>query len=154
MVAFYNAADQELYKKYKFLPQEQYRLGLNLPTDPVTDPVANQGIVNTNYFTNSGGGEETRYDNSFLPELPTFNYVDTVRKYGADSKQAQQMLEKAGGTYPGGFQSNEGGFEYTNSFPDNSIQMENLNNNYLKSTTKSTTKLSMLNSMLTLKDIN
>jgi len=111
MVAFYNAADQELYKKYKFLPQEQYRLGLNLPTDPVTDPVANQGIVNTNYFTNSGGGEETRYDNSFLPELPTFNYVDTVRKYGADSKQAQQMLEKAGGTYPGGFQSNEGGFE-------------------------------------------
>ena len=57
MVAFYNAADQELYKKYKFLPQEQYRLGLNLPTDPVTDPVANQGIVNTNAFTNSGGGD-------------------------------------------------------------------------------------------------
>jgi hypothetical protein len=57
MVAFYNAADQELYKKYKFLPQEQYRLGLNLPTDPVTDPVANQGIVNTNAFVNSGGGD-------------------------------------------------------------------------------------------------
>ena len=27
---------------------------------------------------------------------------------------------KAGATYPGGFQSNEGGFQYTNSFPDNS----------------------------------
>ena len=61
MVAFYNAADQELYKKYKFLPQEKYRLGLTLPTDPVADPVAPEtiapvpgGITNTNAFNNSG----------------------------------------------------------------------------------------------------
>ena len=60
MVAFYNAADQELYKKYKFLPQEKYRLGLTLPTDPVADPVADSvapvpgGITNTNAFNNSG----------------------------------------------------------------------------------------------------
>lgn len=54
--SFYNIADQELYKKYQFLPQEQYRLGLNLPTTP--DPVANQGIVNTDAFTNSGGGND------------------------------------------------------------------------------------------------
>ena len=54
MVAFYNKADQELYKKYKFLPQEQYRLGLNLPTTP--DPVVNQGIVNTDAFNNSDNG--------------------------------------------------------------------------------------------------
>ena len=54
MVAFYNAADQELYKKYKFLPQEKYRLGLTLPTDP--EPVAPVpgGITNTNAFNNSG----------------------------------------------------------------------------------------------------
>jgi hypothetical protein len=31
MVAFYNKADQELYKDYQYLPQEKYRLGLNLP---------------------------------------------------------------------------------------------------------------------------
>jgi len=131
--SFYNAADQELYKKYQYIPQEKYRLGLNLPTNPVPDPVVDQGIVNTNAFVNAGGGEggETRYDNSFLPDLPTFNYVDTVRKYGADSKQAKQMLEKAGGTYPDGSYMTDGGFEYTNSFPDNSIQMENLNNSYL-----------------------
>ena len=61
MVAFYNAADQELYKKYKFLPQEKYRLGLTLPTDPVAPetiaPVPG-GITNTNAFTNSGGGND------------------------------------------------------------------------------------------------
>jgi hypothetical protein len=112
-----------------YIPKQKYLQNpYNLPIAPVPPP-ASGGIVNTNAFTNSGGGE-TRYDNSFLPDLPQFNYVDMVRKYGADSKQAQQMLTKAGATYPGGFQSNEGGFQYTNSFPDNSIQMENLDNNY------------------------
>ena len=56
MVAFYNKADQALYKDYQYLPQEQYRLGLNLPTDAPA-PVTNQGIVATNAFTNSGGDE-------------------------------------------------------------------------------------------------
>jgi hypothetical protein len=56
MAKFYNLADQKLFEKYKFLPQEQYRLGLNLPTDPVPDPVVDQGIVNTDSFANSGGG--------------------------------------------------------------------------------------------------
>jgi hypothetical protein len=56
MAKFYNLADQKLFEKYQFLPQEQYRLGLNLPTDPVPDPVVDQGIVNTDAFANSGGG--------------------------------------------------------------------------------------------------
>ena len=60
MVAFYNAADQELYKKYKFLPQEKYRLGLTLPTDPVA-PVSG-GITNTNAFTGSGGDNFSVYN--------------------------------------------------------------------------------------------
>ena len=55
MVAFYNAADQELYKKYQYLPQQEYRLGLKLPIAPVP-PIVDQGIVNTNAFINSGGG--------------------------------------------------------------------------------------------------
>ena len=67
MAKFYNLADQKLFEKYQFLPQEQYRLGLNLPTDP--DPVVDQGIVNTDSFINSGGGaDNTQYDNSFLPD--------------------------------------------------------------------------------------
>jgi len=56
MVAFYNAADQELYKKYQYIPQEKYRLGLNLPTDAPATPPGGGGIVNTNAFANSGGG--------------------------------------------------------------------------------------------------
>ena len=119
MVAFYNAADQELYKKYKFLPQEQYRLGLNLPTTP--DPVANQGIVNTNAFTNSGGGNDFNpAGNAFgygeAVERPGNTYADIAANFGQDSPQAQQALINAGGTYPAGLQSNEGGFEYTSDF--------------------------------------
>ena len=53
MVAFYNKADQELYKKYQYLPQEQYRLGFTEPTLPTTEPVSS-GITNTNAFNNSG----------------------------------------------------------------------------------------------------
>jgi len=54
--SFYNAADQELYKKYQYIPQEKYRLGLNLPTDAPATPPGGGGIVNTNAFANSGGG--------------------------------------------------------------------------------------------------
>tara|TARA_E500000318_G_scaffold6772_1_gene6365 strand:+ start:7643 stop:8905 length:1263 start_codon:yes stop_codon:yes gene_type:complete len=61
MVAFYNAGDQELYKKYQYIPQEQYRLGLNLPTDAPA-PVTNQGIVATNAFTGGGGGAFDPYN--------------------------------------------------------------------------------------------
>jgi hypothetical protein len=57
MADFYNLADQKLFKDYQFLPQEKYRLGLNLPTDATEDEVVtNQGIVNTNAFANAGGG--------------------------------------------------------------------------------------------------
>jgi len=57
MADFYNLADQKLFKDYQFLPQEKYRLGLNLPTDATEDEVVtDQGIVNTNAFANAGGG--------------------------------------------------------------------------------------------------
>ena len=56
MADFYNLADQKLFKDYQFLPQEKYRLGLNLPTDATEDEVVtDQGIVNTNAFANTGG---------------------------------------------------------------------------------------------------
>jgi len=58
MVAFYNAGDQELYKKFQYLPQEEYRLGLNLPkTEQATNSINTTfGLPATNAFTNSGGG--------------------------------------------------------------------------------------------------
>ena len=52
---FYNLADQELFKKYQYIPQEKYRLGLTLPTDTGDDVVTDEGIVNTNAFANAGG---------------------------------------------------------------------------------------------------
>ena len=57
MVAFYNKADQALYKDYQYLPQEQYRLGLNLPkTEQATNSINTTfGLPATNAFTNSGG---------------------------------------------------------------------------------------------------
>jgi len=62
MVAFYNAADQKLYKDYQYLPQEKYRLGLNLPKNTPDAPVVNQGIVNTNAFTGGGGNDFSVYN--------------------------------------------------------------------------------------------
>ncbi len=61
MVAFYNKADQKLYEDYQYLPQEQYRLGLNLPKNTPDEPVINQGIVNTNAFNYGGGGGDGGY---------------------------------------------------------------------------------------------
>jgi hypothetical protein len=54
---FYSLADQKLYEKYKYIPREEYRLGLTLPTDATEDEVVtDEGIVNTNAFANAGGG--------------------------------------------------------------------------------------------------
>ena len=61
MVAFYNKGDQELYKDYQYLPQEKYRLGLNLPKteQDVSSVTANFGIPATNAFT--GDGNQNNY---------------------------------------------------------------------------------------------
>jgi len=54
--SFYNQGDQKLYQDYQYLPQEQYRLGLNLPkTEQATDSINTTfGLPATNAFTNSG----------------------------------------------------------------------------------------------------
>lgn len=51
------ATDQEIRDAgFKYIPQQQYLLNpFEIPTAPEA-PVVNQGIVNTNAFTNSGGG--------------------------------------------------------------------------------------------------
>jgi len=55
MVAFYSPGDQELYKQFQYLPQEQFRLGLNLPENQEAEAVNTTfGIPATNAFTGSG----------------------------------------------------------------------------------------------------
>ena len=54
MVAFYNPADQELYKQFQYLPQEQFRLGLNLPKNTEAEAINTTfGLPATNVFTGS-----------------------------------------------------------------------------------------------------
>jgi len=96
MVAFYNKADQELYKKYQYLPQEQYRLGFTEPTLPTTEPVSS-GITNTNAFNNSG--------NNFNLAGNAFGYGSPVSEvnvrtfnpqpYGPGIKYAQEAYNDA-----------------------------------------------------------
>jgi len=126
MADFYNLADQKLFKDYQFLPQEKYRLGLNLPTDATEDEVVtDQGIVNTDAFANTGGGGDFNPAGNMFGEgtavSPVYGntYIDTVRREGPESRQAVEALINAGGTYPAGLQSAEGGFEYTSDFGDN-----------------------------------
>lgn len=126
MADFYNLADQKLFEKYQYLPQEKYRLGLNLPTDATKDEVVtDQGIVNTNAFANAGGGGDFNPAGNMFGEgtavSPVYGntYIDTVRREGPESRQAVEALINAGGTYPAGLQSAEGGFEYTSDFGNN-----------------------------------
>ena len=66
MVAFYNKGDQELYKNYQYLPQEKYRLGLNLPKDTQAETVNTTfGIPATNAFTNSDNTMFSASGNAF-----------------------------------------------------------------------------------------
>ena len=93
MVKFYNAADQKLYEQYKFLPQEQYRLGLNLPTsDPTNDPVVDEGIVNTNAFANAGGGDDFSVYNPDPNTISNENYRPNY-DYRRFSEPDQSMIE-------------------------------------------------------------
>ena len=73
MAKFYNEADQKLFEQYQFLPQEQYRLGLNLPVAPVGAPEGNQPFKPiSDSFANSGGG------NDFNPAGNAFGYGEPV----------------------------------------------------------------------------
>ena len=66
MADFYNKADQKLFEKYQYLPQEQYRLGLNVPINnvPINTEAeeinASFGIPNTEAFMASGDGNKFR----------------------------------------------------------------------------------------------
>ena len=119
------ATDQEIRDAgLLYIPKQKYLQNpYNLPVEE-TPPPASGGITNTNAFNNSG--------NDFSVYNPDPNsIVNRNADFTRYNNLNEARINRAGGTYPGGFQSNEGGFEYTNSFPNNSIQMENLNNSYL-----------------------
>ena len=97
MVAFYNAADQELYKKYQYLPQEKYRLGLNLPTDtPVAPPPISGGITNTNAFAGSGGDGFSVY-NADPNTITNMN----PNSYALQDARRKNELSYVGKSFPG-----------------------------------------------------
>ena len=79
MVAFYNAADQELYKKYQYLPQEKYRLGFTAPNTEVQKIENTFGIPATNAFT--GGNQNNNYYTGTTGSLVSgFNQAITDRQ--------------------------------------------------------------------------
>ena len=80
MVAFYNAADQELYKDYQFVPQEKYRTGFTAPTTEEEKVTETFGIPNTNAFTGGGGGGGGYYPGSPNTLIGNFNSIVDARQ--------------------------------------------------------------------------
>lgn len=80
MVAFYSPADQELYKKYQYVPQEKYRLGFTAPNTEVQKIENTFGIPATNAFT-GGGGQNNYYTGTTGSLVSGFNQaVDDRQK--------------------------------------------------------------------------
>jgi len=80
MVAFYSPADQELYKKYQYVPQEKYRLGFTAPNTEVQKIESTFGLPATNAFT-GGGGQNNYYTGTTGSLVSGFNQaVDDRQK--------------------------------------------------------------------------
>ena len=118
------ATDQEIRDAgFKYISQQKYLQNpFKIPVAPVGAPEGNQPFRPiSNSFNNSGGDPDFNLrGNAFgygeAVQRPGNTYADIVQRTGPDSQQAKQALVKAGGTYPAGLQSNEGGFEYTSDF--------------------------------------
>ena len=74
MVAFYNKADQELYKDYQFVPQEKYRTGFTAPVQSGGQDASTPsfGVPATNAFT--GGGDNFSVYNPDPNSIVNRNY--------------------------------------------------------------------------------
>jgi len=85
------ATDQEIRDAgFKYVPQQQYLLNpFELPEDQ--EPVVNQGIVNTNAFTNSGGG------GGYYPGSPN----ELIGNYQSIVDARQQRLNNPSDTFLG-----------------------------------------------------
>jgi len=108
MVAFYNAADQELYKDYQFVPQEKYRTGFTAPTTEEEKVTETFGIPATNAFTNSDGGYNPYMPNTSLNTTyrPNYDYRKSV-DYNPELSDLQNQKIMQG-------MSNFKGYDYYN----------------------------------------
>ena len=88
------ATDQEIRDAgFKYVPQQKYLQNpFQLPTTPEEEPVINQGIVNTNAFTNSGGG-----DGNYYPGSPN----ELVGNYQSIIDARQKRLNNPSNTFLG-----------------------------------------------------
>ena len=120
MAGFYNQGDQEIYKKFQYVPQEQFRLGFTAPTTTPTAAPVSGGITNTNAFTNNGGGggggsninntgNLGNYKNINFNERYTYNpqeFMADANNYGygvADQDKGffKETMNKIGNTFRG-----------------------------------------------------
>ncbi len=126
MVAFYNAGDQELYKNYQYLPQERYRLGLNLPkTEQDTSSInTNFGLPATNAFTNTGNTNfNFQSGNAFGYGSPV-NEVN-VRTFNPQKLDGPQMPPELGistNTFPLGENVNMSVSQYGSALPGGQVR--------------------------------
>ena len=88
---FYNQGDQNIYKDFKFVPQEKYRTGFTAPTPSEQKIEQTFGIPSTNSFTNSGG------NNSYSG--PTSNLINNFNQdtslYNAKVNEQNRPLAEA-----------------------------------------------------------
>ncbi len=143
MVAFYNPADQELYKKYQYLPQEQYRLGLNVPINnvPINTEAeeinASFGIPNTEAFMASGDGNNFRgsyNQGDFQPYTarPSGSFVTNRTDYGSrgylpGTEPEETFMDTAGGLIRKGIGFAIPGGNFLMSMADNFSRENRLN---------------------------
>ena len=80
MVAFYSPADQELYKKYQYVPQEKYRLGFTAPNFEAQKIENTFGIPATNAFTGGGDNQNNYYAGTTGSLVSGFNQAITDRQ--------------------------------------------------------------------------
>ena len=119
MVAFYNKGDQNIYKDFQYVPQEQYRLGFTAPTAAPTAAPVSGGITNTNAFTNSGG-------NSFNQSGNAFGYGSPVSEVNVRTFNPQSL---PGAMTPGGQNANT---VYNQAFKDlNDPSLKGMSNDFV-----------------------
>ena len=119
MVAFYNKGDQNIYKDFQYVPQEQYRLGFTAPTAAPTAAPVSGGITNTNAFTNSGG-------NGFNQSGNAFGYGSPVSEVNVRTFNPQSL---PGAMTPGGQNANT---VYNQAFKDlNNPSLKGMSNDFV-----------------------
>ena len=124
MAAFYNQGDQNIYKDFKYVPQERYRLGYTPPVQGGGQDASTPsfGIPNTNAFTNSGGDDFNPAGNAFGYGTPVSEV--NVRTFNPQSNDPTGSVANAQGIYNQSAQALGSG--YSPSYTDGSMAGKSL----------------------------